>query len=336
MDQEKKLYPMHLCTILDEYAWGSEEFKIADLGYRDTLIRDGWLAGNSLSEVMDTYLDRVTGEANYEYSGRQFPFTLKYIRCKGKQPLQVHPDDELAAQRYDLLGKAKFWYVLEAGKDAMAYVGFRKDTDASELLSRCEDGSLETILNGIALHKGQSILINPGTVNALTGDVLVAEVSEASPMDFCVWSWGEPLPAEEFDPEFSLVDALDFIDYKAWKAPHTPSGSEGPARRLAVLPQFSVSLLQLDTPVRISTERFGSCQLYNCVSGEASVQIDVLGQKSQTIIKKGETVLVPDEISSFVLEPLSRGTSLLEIFRESVEQADPYINPDAAPALEDD
>ena len=55
--EEKKLYPLRFCTLLDEYGWGSDEFKIADLGYRDSLVRDGWLAGNAVSEVMDTYMD---------------------------------------------------------------------------------------------------------------------------------------------------------------------------------------------------------------------------------------------------------------------------------------
>ena len=62
MEEEKKLYPFKFCTLQDDYPWGSEEFKLADLGYRDSLVREGWLAGNSLAEVMDTYLDRVGGD----------------------------------------------------------------------------------------------------------------------------------------------------------------------------------------------------------------------------------------------------------------------------------
>ena len=61
MEEEKKLYPFKFCTLQDDYPWGSEEFRLADLGYRDSLVREGWLAGNSIAEVMDTYLDRVVG-----------------------------------------------------------------------------------------------------------------------------------------------------------------------------------------------------------------------------------------------------------------------------------
>ena len=79
MEELKKLYPMKFCALQDEYSWGSEEFKLADLGYRDSLVRDGWLAGNSLGELMDTYLDRVTGDRLYQYYGRQFPVCVRVL-----------------------------------------------------------------------------------------------------------------------------------------------------------------------------------------------------------------------------------------------------------------
>ena len=73
MTEEKKLYPLRFCSIQDEYVWGKDEFILADLGYRDSLVKDGWLAANTISEVMDTYLDRVVGDRVYEMYGRQFP-----------------------------------------------------------------------------------------------------------------------------------------------------------------------------------------------------------------------------------------------------------------------
>ena len=70
MEETKKLYPIKFCTIQDEYNWGHEEFKLADLGYKDSLVREGWLAGNSIGELMDTYIDRISGDNTYEYYGR--------------------------------------------------------------------------------------------------------------------------------------------------------------------------------------------------------------------------------------------------------------------------
>ena len=97
--EEKRLYPLGFCSLADSYPWGTDEFLLADLGYRDSLIRDGWLAGNSMSELMDTYMDRVVGENAFEFWGRQFPLQVKRISVNGTMPLRVHPDAETAVQR---------------------------------------------------------------------------------------------------------------------------------------------------------------------------------------------------------------------------------------------
>ena len=67
--EEKKLYPFRLTCIEDTYPWGSEEFRLADLGYRDTFVHDGWLSGSTLGELMETYLDRVTGDHVFDAFG---------------------------------------------------------------------------------------------------------------------------------------------------------------------------------------------------------------------------------------------------------------------------
>ena len=324
--EEKKLYPFRFCTLQDEYSWGSDEFKLADLGYRDSLVRDGWLAGNAISEVMDTYLDRVVGENVYQFWGRQFPVQVKHIRVKGKMPLRVHPDAETAEQRYDFLGREKLWYVLRAGAGARLMLGFRKDTDASELYARCMDASVGEILNEVEPVAGEFFHIRPGVPHAAAGDVEIIEVSESSPLDFCLCGWGEEVSPEEFDTSLSLVDALDFIDYKAWKAPEAPHAHEGEiVRKLIDIPEFTVTRLQLTDPLHIYSEQFDSFILYTCLRGEASVQIEVLGQTARFPILAGETMLVPAECPDFFLVPTDRDTLILETTVAPREESDSYL-----------
>ena len=353
MEEEKKLYPFKFCTLQDDYPWGSEEFKLADLGYRDSLIREGWLAGNSLSELMDTYIDRVVGDNVYEYYGRQFPVCVRLLRVKGRMPLRVHPDDETAAQRYDFLGKEKLWYVLRAGADARLLVGFRRDTDASEMYAKCLDGSVEDILNVIAPHAGQCLHIPAGTPHAAAGDVEILEIGESSPMDFCLCGWGEEVHPDEFDTSLTLVDALDFMNYQRFgDSPVKPANDEklpandgkmpanddalAPgATRLLDLPQFRTDRIPLTTPLQVRRE-IGPFLLYSCVKGGAAVQLSLAG--GQTLdypVKVGETLLVPAECSEFVIGPTERDTILLEttVIRND---ADPYINPAASPTLPED
>ena len=316
--EEKKLYPLKFCTLQDDYPWGGESFQLADLGYRDSLVREGWLAGNSLAELMDTYLDRMVGDAVYAHYGRQFPVCVRRLRVQGRMPLRVHPDDATAAQRYDFLGKEKLWYVLRAGSGARLMAGFRRDTDASEFYARCQDGSVEGILNTVAPHAGLCLHIPAGTPHAAAGDVEILEIAESSPMDFCLCSWGEAPHPDEFDASLTLADALDFIDYRQFVQP--PAGPE----RLAELPQLRVDRLRLDEAVEVCREE-GPFFVYSCVRGGASVQLPLAGGRSLDFpLEAGETVLVPAECTEYRIAPAEPGSVLLRTTVEPVE-TDSYL-----------
>ena len=244
--EEKKLYPFRLTRIEDKYLWGSEEFRLADLGYRDTFVHDGWLAGSTLGDLMETYLDRLTGEHVFDGWGQQFPFQIRRIKVEGKMPLRVSPDDETARDRYDHLGKEKLWYVADAGKGSRLLIGFRRDTDASELYSECLEGNPVKLLNTLEPRAGQFFYIPAGTPHCAFGPMTIVEVSESSALDFCLCDWnvdslcssehtaetgtersdvgrsgaagdmGAEPPQMEFDPALNIIDALDFIKYEQY------------------------------------------------------------------------------------------------------------------------
>ena len=324
---------MQFCSQLDEYSWGSEDFRLADLGYKDSLVREGWLAGNSIGEIMDTYIDRVVGDNVYEYYGRQFPVGVKNIHVKGKMPLQVHPDDGIGVERYDLLGKDKYWYVTRVGKDAKVLLGFRKDTDATEVWEKCQDGTVGDILNAVAPHAGQVLHIAPGTPHAASGDIEILEIGESSPLDFCMCGWGREVSEEEFDPSLDFVDALDFIGYGAYRDTTPSPERTGAAERLLSLRQFEVSRIKLADTLRFKGAEESSFVLYSCISGDASIRIDEAGKEAVFALKAGETVLVPADCPDFLIVPEAAGTLLLETTVPFRTEQDAYINPDAEESL---
>ena len=239
---DKKLYPLKFIPIASRRPWGGntlvtglgkefvvcdedgnetvlgadeqigESWEIADMGFEDSVVKEGWLAGNTISELMETYIERVVGEDVYNYYGRQFPLLIKFLDIKGKLSVQVHPDDEIAAERYDSLGKNEIWYVLDAKPGAKIYAGFNRDMTAQELYDRCHNGSVEEVLNVIYPKKGDVLHIAPGTVHSAEGEMLVVEIQESSDLIFRLYDWGR-----EFDPSTArpmhLDEAIDFIDY---------------------------------------------------------------------------------------------------------------------------
>lgn len=365
MEEIKKLYPLSFLPIGESYSWGgdtlekkygktfiecdaqgnerslaqgstvAESHEIADLGYRDSQVSAGWLAGCTISEIMDMYVDRVVGESVFAYFGRQFPVSVKLIDATGRMPLMVHPDDETAVERYDFLGKAKLWYVLDAKPGSKIYLGFKEDAGVEEFYNRCLDGKPEDILNIIHPHKGEAFMIEPGTVNAAAGGVLLLEISEASPMDFHLSGWGEEIPENEFDSGLSIVEAMDFINYSSHKSGAFTASAQT-VTPLVKRQEFTVNHIDLKDPLHIRAERADSFTIYFCCEGAAAIQMPDGEKADKFELSAGQSLLVPAEIEDFFLIPRQSGTSLIEIFVEKREEADQYIDPAADEKLPED
>ena len=306
-----------------ERKWGLVEYRIADLGYIDSVALDGWLGGNSISDIMQTYLERFTGEVPFENYGTQFPVMVKWLDIKGRTSLHVNPDDEVAEQRYDAFGKTALWYVAATGPDAKLYLGFKRDVTATEFYEKCLDGTVEELLNVIKPKAGEHYLVTPGMVHAAQ-DVRLLEVAESSELWFRLHAWGDA------ESELHLEEAFDLIDFKAYRMPRPSKGNpEAVMEKLAVTPQFTVNEIRLRDTVRV-TDQGGSFRLYACVKGAGAVEVEGMDRLR---FKEGDAVLVPAELKDFILTPADRGTLVLEVLLEPRHEPDAYIDPAAEPYL---
>ena len=314
--EEKKLYPFRFIPIEDVEG---QKVHIADLGYQDSLVRNGWLAGNSISEIMDMYMDRVVGENVFDYYGRQFPLLVKWYSVKGRSNLTVHPDDELAEQRFDFLGKSKIIYITKASADSRLYLGFAKDTNAGEFFSACSDNSTEGLLNIVKPSAGEFFYIYPGLVHAFE-NVDYLEISESSPLDFQLYAWGGKMEGDEIDEGLTLEEALDFIDYKKFQR-----------RGLEECREFSVSPVEVVDPVHVRNDRNEEFVIYICAGGEVSVQVPFedetgAGKMDSTSLKCGESILIPAEVEEYFLVAKERGTMLIEAASRKKVEENSYLN----------
>ena len=321
--EEKRLTPMRFQPEQVERKWGLVEYRIADLGYIDSVALDGWLGGNSISDIMQTYLERFTGEVPFENYGTQFPVMVKWLDIKGRTSLHVNPDDEAAEQRYDAFGKTALWYVAATGPDAKLYLGFKRDVTATEFYEKCLDGTVEELLNVIKPKAGEHYLVTPGMVHAAQ-DVRLLEVAESSELWFRLHAWGDA------ESELHLEEAFDLIDFKAYRMPRPSKGNpEAVMEKLAVTPQFTVNEIRLRDTVRV-TDQGGSFRLYACVKGTGAVEVEGMDRLR---FKEGDAVLVPAELKDFILTPADRGTLVLEVLLEPRHEPDAYIDPAAEPYL---
>ena len=385
---EKKLYPFKFIPVASPRPWGGdalvrelgkhfvecdddgnekvlgadvkigESWELADMGIEDSVLSNGWLAGNTISEIMETYMERIVGENVYNYYGRQFPLLIKFLDVNDRLSVQVHPDDAVATERYDSLGKAEIWYIMDAKPGAKIWAGFNREMSAQELYDRCKNGTVDEVLNVIYPKKGDALYITPGTVHAADGGILVAEIQESSDMTFRLYDWGR-----EFNPvtarKIHLDEAIDVIDYGVFndschvKGPlweechchedecHCHDDKSEVVKTLVESPQFNVARLNLTDPLHIYTEQFESFIVYICVEGAASIQVpsqdeDGHPKMDSYEFSKGETIMVPADMPDFFLVPRDKGTVLLEAVTRPVDEVDEYIDPDTEAFLEDE
>ncbi len=328
-DNKRKLYPLRFVDEGADVPWGHVCYQIADLGFKDSMIDNGWFGGNTLSELMGTYLERVVGDDVFEFYGLQFPVMVKVLDVNGWQPLQMSAPDDVAAERYDSFGKTALWYVQEAAPGAELLLGFNRDVNPSEFYARCQDGTAKEVLNVIRPHKGEAFLITPGTVFAAGPGLRIVEIAESSELVFSLHNWGVEMPDSE---GLLLEEAFDMIDFNKYvPEPVTED-------KLAVRPEFVVTKLDLKDGLHIFSEQPGSFAIYYCASGEATVQIPVENDKGQKTItpyplKKGHSILVPSELNDFFLIPTASGTIILEALVEKRLVRDSYTNQEVEPGF---
>ena len=311
-NENKKLTPMRFLADTMEMPWGAVEYKLADLGFVDSVACEGWLKGNNLSDIMQTYLERVVGETAFNWYGTQFPVLVKRLTVKDKTSLHVTADDETAEQRYDAFGKTALWFVEKAGADATLYLGFKEDITAEQFYKSCHENNVEKLLHKVKPKAGEAYLITPGMVHAAK-DVTLVEIAEASELWFRLYDWGKD------DRELHLEEAFDLIDFRKYRV----ARKEEKNGAIAITPQFTVNQFALSQPLKSTRDEDDTFLLYYCTKGQADIQADKVNYK----MKEGDLILVPAEVNEFFLLPETQDAELLEIRMDPRQEDDIVSEP---------
>lgn len=298
--KENKLYPLKF--VRNEGGW-----LLAD----SLDVAEGWLEGNTLDDVMETYMDRVTGEMVFGCTGRQFPLMARTLQVDGSLPPMVCPDDLTASERYDSLGKMKVWYVISASEESTISIGLRNQLTAADFFNAAIEGSLDGHMQTFPAHAGDLFTIAPAQVHSACGRMKLLEISEASEADFVLGGDGDIFEA-----------ASECLDYVQLAPGSEPSGT----------PAFAARKMTLTDPLQVSMDEYDSFLLYAGVSGEAVLQIPSgNGGFDKHVLKAGEVILVPAEVPDFYLLPLTSDAVIIEATIENQLQIDSYTGEAVAP-----
>ena len=300
------MYPLLLKPTVKDYLWGGTRLK-TEFGFEtdkeiaaeawvlsthkdgEDIVTNGEFKGKTLTEVLKIWGNNAIGEraAKFPY----FPILIKLIDAKDKLSVQVHPDDKYALEKEGEFGKTEMWYVVYCDEGAELIYGFKKEVTKAEFEERIKDNTLSEICNYVPVHKGDVFFIEAGTLHAIGGGILIAEVQQNSNTTYRVSDYGR-LGADGKPRELHIEKALDVtkrtIPTIAYGSVGEIETTEfGQLRKLATCDLFTSELLSLDGETEICCkDSFVSLLV---IDGEIKVSYE----DNSFFAEKGASIFVP-------------------------------------------
>ena len=291
------MYPLLLKPAVKEYLWGGNRLK-TDFGLESdaAVLAEGWM--------LSCHKDGVCTVLNGEHSGKpltdvlslwgeqasSFPLLIKLIDAKQNLSVQVHPDDAYAAQHEGECGKTEMWYVVDCDEGAELIYGFKQSLSKEALKTHIENNTLLDVCNRVSVKKGDVFFIPAGTLHAIGGGMLIAEVQQNSNATYRVFDYGR-IGNDGKPRPLHIEKALDVTQREPSALSHKQTCKttlgKNTISELAACELFCTNLLTLKEPFPIHrTESFVSLV---CLNGSATI----LWGSETLAVKKGDSVFIP-------------------------------------------
>lgn len=323
MNTPNTLYPLKFRPILKKKVWGGmkldkllqkntqgnvgESWEISGVEGNISEIANGRFKGKNLNWLLERYKEQLVGQKVYQDFGNKFPLLFKFIDAREALSVQVHPDDRLAKKRHNSFGKTEMWYILDADPGARLIIGFNQKVDVQKYLRYLSDHKITELLHSETIQQGDAFILKPGTIHAIGAGVMLAEIQQTSDITYRIYDWDRP------DTDGNLRElhtdlALEAIDFNSPTAKLNYTIAKNWPSLIGTTDFFTVNRLSLSKSYIRNLAEIPSFVVYMCAEGSATLETDGFSGT----INKGETVLIPAEISK--LKFIAQAASFLEVF----------------------
>lgn len=314
-------YPLTFEPILKERIWGGtklktylnkpisseitgESWEISTVPNDVSVVSNGDLKGKNINELIALAPNEFLGRFVVERFGNQFPLLFKFIDAKEDLSIQLHPNDELAKERHNSLGKTEMWYVMQADENSRLVVGFKEDSNREEYLNHLENKSIVSLLNEMPVKKGDVFFLETGTIHAIGAGVVIAEIQQTSDITYRIYDW-DRVDANGKSRELHTELALDAINYSKTASKIEYSALENKSNIVVDCPYFKTNVVPLQGNYSWKKKQEAFTVLM-CTEG----QFEFVYEGEFFIIKAGNTILLPASIATIEI----KGTAtILEI-----------------------
>ena len=190
-----------------------EAWMIADHPEHVSRVIGGRREGKTLRELMVSDAERLLGNLAKPTVHGRFPLLLKLLDAGDKLSIQVHPTDGDAERLGEPdVGKTEMWHVLQADSDADLYCGLGREVDRKALAEILAKGSIVEHMTTFPAEEGASIFVPAGTVHAIGGGSLLAEIQQNSDITYRMDDWGR-VQADGTAREMHVDKSLEVTAY---------------------------------------------------------------------------------------------------------------------------
>lgn len=335
---ENLLYPLLFDPVLKDYIWGgrnlethlgrdlppekeiAESWEIAAHDNGDVVVRNGPLAGSTLASLHEAYGSQLIGRhGQWAQDRNKFPLLVKLLDANRKLSVQVHPDDNYALQHEgNELGKSEMWVVLHAESDASVILGVRPGATRQKLEEAIRSNTLGQFLHRVPVKTGDFICLPAGTLHAILGGLIIAEVQQNSDTTYRVYDWGR-LGHDGKPRPLHVEKALDVINFNQ-VAPDLPTPkllheANGVARwQLCHTPYFIVERLTLDAGATLDNRCDGrTLHIWGAIEGRASLD----GGGHEVDLRAVTFTLLPAAMGDYTISAREDSTLLFAYLPEA-------------------
>jgi mannose-6-phosphate isomerase len=255
-----------------------ESWELVDRPEAQSVVASGQWRGLTLREVMQKHASDVMGPAWPK--DRPFPILVKWLDCRDRLSVQVHPPASIAAR----LGgepKTENWYFAHTTPAAAVYAGLRPGIARPQFEAAIAAGTVDQCLERPTVGRGDSLLIHSGVMHAIDAGNVILEIQQNSDTTYRVYDWGR-VGLDGKPRALHVRESLECLAASDAPAPRLVR-AQSASRVLAQCREFTIRQVRLEAGEKLEFSAGQQPRIVSVVEGAA----ETAG------LRMGDNVLVP-------------------------------------------
>jgi mannose-6-phosphate isomerase len=285
-----------------------ESWEISDHPSHASLISHGPHKGQTLRHLMERQSVALLGTAASGHS--RFPWLVKLLDAWDWLSVQVHPNEGDVVRLWPGEGsKTEAWFVMAAAPNSRVYAGLLPGVDEKVLRKALHEGTVGDCLHQFSPRPGDCVFLPAGTVHAVGGGVMMAEVQQTSDATFRLFDWNRR-DSRGQTRQLHIEEALACINWssgpvqpvRARSYPRGESASPQPSsgsmrQRLVNCSYFALEYLRSSEPLTCGGS--GGLQVLLVLHGHGRLWTG----EGVWQLSTGDTLLLPAALDSLACHP---------------------------------